>query len=132
MPRNLRATGGVYIAGGISPRIVEFISNSEFRPRFEAKGRFRQYLQPIPSFVIMQSGRYISWFAVVDRIRLRGAKCSKLKLFVGATHGQWDSVGWSHEVRAVLRQPKVKSSVHEPFSPDHSRKGRLYRPSETF
>lgn len=53
MPRNLRATGGVYIAGGISPRIVEFISNSEFRPRFEAKGRFRQYLQPIPSFVIM-------------------------------------------------------------------------------
>jgi glucokinase len=47
-----RATGGVYIAGGISPRIVEFIRNSEFRQRFEAKGRFSQYLQPIPSFVI--------------------------------------------------------------------------------
>lgn len=47
-----RATGGVYIAGGISPRIVEFIRNSEFRQRFETKGRFSQYLQPIPSFVI--------------------------------------------------------------------------------
>jgi glucokinase len=47
-----RATGGVYIAGGISPRIVEFIRNSEFRQRFQAKGRFSQYLQPIPSFVI--------------------------------------------------------------------------------
>jgi glucokinase len=47
-----RATGGVYIAGGISPRIVEFIRSSEFRRRFEAKGRFSRYLQPIPSFVI--------------------------------------------------------------------------------
>ena len=47
-----RATGGVYIAGGISPRIVEFIRSSEFRGRFEAKGRFSRYLQPIPSFVI--------------------------------------------------------------------------------
>ena len=47
-----RATGGVYIAGGIAPRIVEFIRNSEFRQRFESKGRFSQYLQTIPSFVI--------------------------------------------------------------------------------
>jgi glucokinase len=47
-----RATGGVYIAGGISPRIVESIRSSEFRQRFEAKGRFTQYLRPIPSFVI--------------------------------------------------------------------------------
>jgi len=47
-----RATGGVYIAGGISPRIVDFIRNSEFRQRFEAKGRFTQFLQPVPSFVI--------------------------------------------------------------------------------
>lgn len=47
-----RATGGVYIAGGISPRIVDFIKNSDFRQRFETKGRFSEYLQPIPSFVI--------------------------------------------------------------------------------
>jgi glucokinase len=40
----IRATGGVYIAGGISPRIVEFIRDSEFRRRFEAKGRFSQYI----------------------------------------------------------------------------------------
>jgi glucokinase len=47
-----RATGGVYIAGGISPRIVEFLRRSKFRQRFEAKGRFSQYLRSIPSFVI--------------------------------------------------------------------------------
>ena len=32
------ARGGAYIAGGISPRIVDFISRSEFRSRFEAEG----------------------------------------------------------------------------------------------
>jgi glucokinase len=46
------ARGGVYIAGGISPRILDFLVQSEFRNRFEAKGRFREYLAAIPSYVI--------------------------------------------------------------------------------
>jgi glucokinase len=46
------ARGGVYIAGGISPRILDFLSRSDFRKRFEAKGRFRSYLAAIPSYVI--------------------------------------------------------------------------------
>jgi len=46
------ARGGVYIAGGISPRILDFLVRSEFRKRFEAKGRFRGYLEAIPSYVI--------------------------------------------------------------------------------
>jgi glucokinase len=47
------ARGGVYIAGGISPRIVDFLSQSEFRNRFESKGRLRSYLEAVPSYVIM-------------------------------------------------------------------------------
>ena len=47
------ARGGVYIAGGISPRIVSFLGRSEFRNRFEAKGRLRPYLEAIPSYVIV-------------------------------------------------------------------------------
>jgi glucokinase len=47
------ARGGVYIAGGIAPRITEFMSRSEFRARFEQKGRFRKYLETIPSSVIV-------------------------------------------------------------------------------
>jgi glucokinase len=46
------ARGGVYIAGGISPRIVDFLHRSQFRARFEAKGRFREYLKAIPVHVI--------------------------------------------------------------------------------
>ena len=42
------ARGGVYIAGGISPRIVDFMARSEFRNRFEPKDRLRPYLETIP------------------------------------------------------------------------------------
>jgi glucokinase len=47
------ARGGVYIAGGISPRIIDFLVQSEFRKRFEAKGRLQSYLEAVPSYVIV-------------------------------------------------------------------------------
>lgn len=46
------ARGGVYIAGGIVPRLLDAIDGSEFRARFEDKGRYRDYLAPIPTYVI--------------------------------------------------------------------------------
>jgi len=46
------ARGGVYIAGGIVPRFVEYLGKSEFRARFEAKGRYRSYVAAIPTHVI--------------------------------------------------------------------------------
>ena len=48
----LGARGGVYIGGGIVPRLGDRFFTSEFRARFEAKGRFRAYLQAIPTAVI--------------------------------------------------------------------------------
>jgi glucokinase len=48
----LGARGGIYIAGGIVPKLGDFFAQSEFRARFEAKGRFRGYLAAIPTFVI--------------------------------------------------------------------------------
>jgi glucokinase len=48
----LGARGGVYIAGGIVPRLGDVFMQSAFRPRFEAKGRFRDYLAAVPTYVI--------------------------------------------------------------------------------
>ncbi|MFZ5790943.1 MAG: glucokinase [Pseudomonadota bacterium] len=48
------ARGGVYIAGGIVPRFPDYLSRTEFRRRFEAKGRFRTYLEAIPAAVILR------------------------------------------------------------------------------
>ncbi len=48
----LGATGGVYIGGGIVPRLGRVFDASPFRSSFEAKGRFGSYLSAIPVFVI--------------------------------------------------------------------------------
>ena len=48
----LGARGGIYIGGGIVPRLGERFASSPFRERFEAKGRFKQYLQDVPTWVI--------------------------------------------------------------------------------
>jgi glucokinase len=47
------ARGGIYIAGGIAPRILPFLKASPFRERFERKGRFTEYNRAIPTKVIM-------------------------------------------------------------------------------
>lgn len=51
----LGARGGVYIGGGIVPRLGDRFFASAFRQRFEAKGRFRGYLEPIPTPVIVDT-----------------------------------------------------------------------------
>lgn len=51
---NLGTAGGVYIGGGIASRFVEHVRNSEFRARFEDKGRFRHYVSTIPTFIIVE------------------------------------------------------------------------------
>ncbi len=48
----LGARGGVYIGGGIVPRLGERFFASRFRERFEAKGRFQPYLAVIPTLLI--------------------------------------------------------------------------------
>lgn len=49
----LGARGGVYIAGGIVPRLGDAFITSGFRHAFEKKGRFTGYLAAIPVFVIL-------------------------------------------------------------------------------
>ena len=46
------ARGGIYIAGGIVPKLGVAFAQSDFRARFEAKGRFHSYLAAIPTYVI--------------------------------------------------------------------------------
>lgn len=48
----LGASGGVYIAGGIPTKLGDYFFNSNFRKEFEDKGRFKEYLAPIPTYLI--------------------------------------------------------------------------------
>jgi glucokinase len=47
------AKGGVYIAGGIVPRLCDELMRSAFRTRFESKGRMRAFVEPIPVSVVI-------------------------------------------------------------------------------
>jgi len=46
------ARGGVYIGGGMVPRLGTYFAESPFRERFESKGRYSGYVASIPTFVI--------------------------------------------------------------------------------
>lgn len=48
----LGARGGIYVAGGIVPKLGAVFAASRFRERFEDKGRLRPYLESIPTYVI--------------------------------------------------------------------------------
>lgn len=54
---NIGAFGGVYIGGGVAPQLEELFELSPFRTRFEAKGRFKDYVSSIPTYVMLSHSR---------------------------------------------------------------------------
>jgi glucokinase len=46
------ATGGVFVAGGIAPRILGYLQKGGFREAFERKGRLRTLVERLPAFVV--------------------------------------------------------------------------------
>jgi len=48
----LGASGGVFVGGGIVPRLGDFFAQSQFRTRFENKGRVTDELVGVPTYVI--------------------------------------------------------------------------------
>lgn len=55
MALKVLATGGVYIGGGIPPRILEHLQERNFIEAFVSKGRFRDLLERVPVHVIRNS-----------------------------------------------------------------------------
>ena len=46
------ATGGVFVAGGIAPRILPYLQRGGFRESFDAKGRLHPLVERIPAYVV--------------------------------------------------------------------------------
>ena len=68
----LGAFGGIFIGGGIVPRMGEWFAGSPFRARFEAKGRFSSYLADIPTYVITTPHPALHGVATILAEHLRG------------------------------------------------------------
>lgn len=54
MALRLLASGGVYIGGGIPPRILPFLENGWFMSAFRRKGRFSEHMASYPVHVILE------------------------------------------------------------------------------
>ena len=50
---NVMATGGVYVGGGIAPKILPRLTDGRFMDAFVSKGRFDELLRRIPVRVIL-------------------------------------------------------------------------------
>ena len=63
----LGAMGGIYIGGGIVPRLGKYFETSSFRQRFEEKGRFSRYVAAIPTYVITaEHATFIGASSILD------------------------------------------------------------------
>jgi glucokinase len=73
----MMAVGGVYIAGGIAPKMLDWLKRPSFRRAFVAKGRMRGLLEAIPIRVV-----------VSDRVALLGAARAVLSTQAIGPQGQ--------------------------------------------
>ncbi len=73
----LGAAGGVYIGGGIVPKLGEYFTRSGFRGAFETKGRFRGYMESVPVFIIQADYPALRGAAVAleNRFDKLGVQC---------------------------------------------------------
>jgi glucokinase len=67
----LGALGGIYVGGGIVPRLGAYFDRSPFRTRFEDKGRFSDYLRAIPTHVITADNATFAGASAILQSQLR-------------------------------------------------------------
>lgn len=68
------ARGGVYLGGGIAPKMIDALSTISFRHAFENKGRMRSYLGSIPIYVILAKHATLKGAAVGLRASVGAGK----------------------------------------------------------
>jgi glucokinase len=47
------STGGVFVAGGIAPRVLSYLQRGGFRESFDRKGRLHTLIERMPAYVVM-------------------------------------------------------------------------------
>lgn len=63
-----QALGGVYIAGGIAPKILPLLKHAEFMEGFHAKGRFAEWTRGVPVSVVLDEDVGLKGAALAARL----------------------------------------------------------------
>jgi len=122
----LGAFGGMFIGGGIVPRMGEWFATSPFRSRFESKGRFSSYLANIPTYVITTPNPAFYGVATILSEHLRGRSGANT-LMDRVLHLQHELTPAEQRVAAlVLEQPRLV--LNEPIA-DIARLAEVSQPT---
>ncbi|MET0266347.1 MAG: glucokinase [Duganella sp.] len=122
----LGALGGVFIGGAIVPRLGEWFVSSQFRARFEAKGRFASYVAEIPTYVITTPNPAFYGVATILSEHLRGRSGANT-LMERVRHLQHELTPAEQRVaQLVLEQPRLV--LNEPIA-DIARLAEVSQPT---
>ncbi|MED5621679.1 glucokinase [Ideonella sp. BN130291] len=112
----LGARGGVYIGGGIVPRLGAYFERSSFRGRFEDKGRLSHYVSAIPTYVITaEDATFIGASAILEA-QLRRLETHAGSPILGQIRRGLDRLSPAEKRVAehVLAQPRT--ALNEPIA----------------
>ena len=112
----LGALGGVYIGGGIVPRLGEYFDRSPFRARFEDKGRFSDYVKGIPTYVITAEHATFVGASAILATQLRALRADHGPAILGQIKRSRDSLSPAERRVAdhVLAHPR--SALGDPIA----------------
>src|SRR6478736_4395179 len=110
------ALGGIYIGGGIVPRLGAHFDRSGFRARFEDKGRFSDYMKAIPTYVITAEDVTFLGAAEILRAQLSGLESAEQATILHQIQRVRASLSPAEQRVAdlVLKQPR--SALNDPIA----------------
>ncbi|MBI5258443.1 MAG: glucokinase [Burkholderiales bacterium] len=113
---SLGALGGIFIGGGIVPRLGAYFDRSPFRARFEDKGRFSDYLRAIPTFVITAENATLSGASAILQSQLRALETAPRSALLEQIRRGLDSLSPAERRVAdhVLAQPRA--AMNDPIA----------------
>ena len=110
------ALGGIYIGGGIVPRLGEYFDRSNFRKRFEDKGRFSNYLKGIPTYVITESNATFMGASVILAAQLGGLEALEDSSILNQIRRVRDGLSPAEQRVADLVVSQPRTALNEPIA----------------
>ena len=124
----LGAMGGIYIGGGIVPRLGTYFDRSPFRARFEDKGRFTDYVKAIPTYVITAEHATFTGASAILAAQLRSLHADHGSAILSQIKRSLDSLSPAERRVAdhVLAHPR--SALGDPIA-DIARAAQVSQPT---
>jgi len=112
----LGALGGIYIGGGIVPRLGTYFDRSPFRARFEDKGRFSDYVKGIPTYVVTAEHATFMGASAILAAQLRTLQVDRQSAILGQIQRVRDGLSPAEKRVAdhVLAHPR--SALSDPIA----------------